>query len=285
MSLDAPFVARILRATGALPRRAFPLGGGCVAEVLRIDLEDGRVLVAKKGTPGDRLDLEGFMLRHLSEAGVPTPEVLLAEDDLLLMAHVEGGDTLDSPAQCHLADMLATLHAVPQDSFGFERDTVIGGLRQPNPMGDRWIPFVAEHRFVYMARQAMTAGHLSPALMARVETLAGRLERWLREPAHPSLLHGDLWGGNILSREGRVVALIDPALYHGDPEIELAFGTLFGTLGTPFFERYREHRPLEPGFFEERRDLYNLYPLLVHVRLFGGHYVQSVEHTLARFGV
>ncbi|MCF8479143.1 MAG: fructosamine kinase family protein [Rhodospirillum sp.] len=285
MSLDVPFVARVLRATGVVPRRALPLGGGCVAEILRLDLEDGRVLVAKKGVPGDRLDLEGFMLRHLAEAGVPTPEVLLAEDDLLLMAHVEGDDTLDGSAQVHLADMLATLHAVPRESFGFDRDTVVGGLRQPNPARDRWIPFLAEHRFIHMARQAMTAGRLSPALVGRVETLAGRLGRWLREPDHPSLLHGDLWGGNILCREGRVVALIDPALYHGDPEIELALGTLFGTLGTPFFDRYREHRPLEPGFFEERRDLYNLYPLLVHVRLFGGHYVQSVERTLARFGV
>jgi fructosamine-3-kinase len=120
--------------------------------------------------------------------------------------------------------------------------------------------------------------------MNRLETLAGRLDRWIAEPAHPSLLHGDLWTGNILVNRGRVVGFIDPALYYGDAEIELAFGTLFGTFGRPFFERYGELRPLNPGFFEERRDLYNLYPLLVHVRLFGGSYVGSVEATLDRFG-
>jgi fructosamine-3-kinase len=285
MPLSAPLIARLVRATGATPRRALPLGGGCVAEVLRLDMDDGRALVAKVGAPGDRLDLEGFMLTHLAEAGVPTPDVLLAEDDLLVMAHLEGDDTLDAEAQVHLADMVALLHAVPRDRFGFDRDTVIGGLRQPNPEGGRWLPFLAEHRFLYMARQAHPAGRLPLDLLARVERLAGRLDRWLSEPDHPSLLHGDLWGGNILCRGGRVVGLIDPALYHGDPEIELAFGTLFGTLGKPFLDRYREHRPLAPGFLEERRDLYNLYPLLVHVRLFGGSYVASVARTLERFGV
>jgi fructosamine-3-kinase len=81
-----------------------------------------------------------------------------------------------------------------------------------------------------------------------------------------------------------VAAFIDPACYWADAEVELAFTTLFGTFGEVFFRRYREHRPMEPGFFEARRDLYNLYPLLVHVRLFGGAYLASVQRTLAHFG-
>ncbi|MFQ5491862.1 MAG: fructosamine kinase family protein, partial [Phycisphaerae bacterium] len=91
-------------------------------------------------------------------------------------------------------------------------------------------------------------------------------------------------GGNVLALGGRITGFVDPALYYGDPEIELAFATLFGTFGRPFFDRYQEIRPLRPGFFDLRRDILNLYPLLVHVRLFGGGYVASVERILARLG-
>ena len=94
-----------------------------------------------------------------------------------------------------------------------------------------------------------------------------------------------MWAGNVLVNQGRVTGFVDPAIYFGDPEVELAFSTLFGTFGDSFFARYGELRPLKPGFFEERRDLYNLYPLLVHVRLFGGSYVSRVESVLNKFGV
>ncbi len=135
-----------------------------------------------------------------------------------------------------------------------------------------------------MGGQALAAGRLPKRLMGRLEALAGRLERWLEEPEHPSLIHGDVWTGNVLCRRGRVAGFVDPAIYYAHAEIELAFSTLFGTFSGTFFARYGEIRPLRPGFFEERLDLYNLYPLLVHVRLFGGSYAASVERTLKRFG-
>ena len=117
-----------------------------------------------------------------------------------------------------------------------------------------------------------------------LEKLADSVGRWLEEPAQPSLVHGDMWGGNVLAANGRITGFIDPAIYFADAEVELAFSTLFGTCGDDFFSRYGEHRPIAPGFFEERRDLYNLYPLLVHVRLFGGSYVGSVSGILNKFG-
>ena len=95
-------------------------------------------------------------------------------------------------------------------------------------------------------------------------------------------IHGDLWGGNVLVDGKGRCGFIDPAIYYADPEIDLAYSTLFGTFGERFFARYSEHRPLAPDF-GERRDLYNLYPLLFHVRLFGGSYVQSVRSTLRRY--
>lgn len=122
------------------------------------------------------------------------------------------------------------------------------------------------------------------ALRARIERLAARLDEWLVEPAAPALIHGDMWDGNIVHQDGRITGFIDPAIYCADPEIELAFATLFNTFGPAFFDRYQAPRPLAPGFFEARRDIYNLYPLLVHVRLFGAGYVGAVERTLARFG-
>lgn len=281
----SPLAERIRDLTGSPVEYIRALGGGCVGDVARVDLADGRRLVAKTGGPDSGLAVEGFMLGRLAElSALPVPKVIHADDTLLLMEFIEASGGIDATAQVHAADLIAGLHAVRGDAFGFERDTLIGGLHQPNPPTGRWLDFFRDQRLLYMGRQALEAGRLPGRLMARLETLAGRLDRWIEEPAHPSLLHGDLWTGNVLVHRSRVVGFIDPAIYYGDAEIELAFGTLFGTFGQPFFSRYGEHRPLKPGFFEVRRDLYNLYPLLVHVRLFGGSYVGSVDAILGRLG-
>jgi fructosamine-3-kinase len=278
--------AAIEQAAGSPIREARPLSGGSIAEVLAVETEDGRALVAKLGGgAGSGLALEGAMLRHLEDRDVPVPSVLHADDHLLLMTRVPSGDSLGGRVEDHAAHVVAALHDHTGPAFGFEYDTVIGGLHQPNPQTARWVDFFRDHRLLFMAGEAESAGRLPARLRGRIETLAGRLEAFIDEPARPSLLHGDLWGGNVLADGGRVSALIDPALYWGHPEIELAFTTLFGTFGEAFFARYRELRPLAPGFFEQRRDLYNLYPLLVHVRLFGGSYVGGVDRTLRGLGV
>ena len=121
--------------------------------------------------------------------------------------------------------------------------------------------------------------------MQRIERLAARIEDYLVEPAFPSLLHGDLWTGNVLVRGGRVAGFVDPAIYCGSPEIELAFTTMFGTFGRAFFEAYQGSMQLEPGFHEVRSGLYNLYPTLVHVRLFGSGYFTGIDRTLGRLGL
>jgi fructosamine-3-kinase len=217
---------------------------------------------------------------------LPVPDVLLCEDDLLVLSFIDAQPgELGDKAQEHAAELVAALHGHSQPFFGLERDTLIGGLPQPNPATASWLQFFRDQRLLHMAEAALEEGALPASLMARVESLAGKLERWIEEPSQPSLLHGDLWGGNILAAEGRIAAFIDPAISYGHPEIELAFSTLFATFGQPFFRRYAALRPVRPGFFEERCALYNLYPLLVHVRLFGGAYVGQVAATLARFGV
>ena len=222
----------------------------------------------------------GYLAQH---SELPVPKVHHAAPELLVMEALPGGTGASGRAQEHAAALLAQLHSVRSPSFGLERDTLIGGLHQPNPPTDSWLEFFAEHRLRYMAEQAHRAGRLEASMRRQVDEVAGRLTQWLDEPDHPALLHGDIWSGNVLSERGRITGFIDPAIYYGDPEIELAFTTLFGTFGERFFAAYREQRPLAPGFFEERRDLYNLYPLLVHVRLFGGTYAGDVRRILSRF--
>lgn len=273
-------------ALGLLPTAIDPLGGGCIGQVYALVLADGSRAVAKVDeSPAPQLDVEAYMLRYLEQKSeLPVPTVYHSTPRLLITAFLPGESRFSVGAQAHAAQLLATLHAVRSPRFGLERDTLIGSLPQPNPWYDSWLLFFREQRLLAMARVAEEAGRLPSALRARVERLASDLERWLEEPAHPSLLHGDVWTTNVLAVGDRITGFIDPAVYYGHPEIELAFTTLFGTFGEPFFARYQELRSLPPGFFEERRHIYNLYPLLVHVRLFGGTYVSSVEATLSRFG-
>lgn len=262
------------------------LHGGCIGEVYRLQLENGRDIVAKIASgKGANLDIEGYMLRYLAEhSQLPVPEVIHSSDRLLLMDYIEGNSRLGASEQRHAAELLADLHSISAPQFGLERDTLIGSLHQPNTQSDKWLPFFAEHRLLYMGRVAMDAGQLPRPIMIRLEQFCSKLDHWLQEPQHPSLIHGDMWTTNILAKRGQITGFIDPAIYYAHPEIELAFSTLFNTFGTAFFERYEELRPIPEGFFEERRDIYNLYPLLVHVRLFGGGYVGSVERILRQFG-
>lgn len=277
---------RIAKITGAQIREVSPLSGGCIAPVYKVDLAQGDTLVAKFGND---LDIEAWMLRYLTEhTGLPVPRPIHAEATLLLMEYIPAGAPLNQDAQTHAADLLAQLHAVTAPAYGCERDTLIGGLRQPNTNSALWLPFFADRRLRYMAELANQAGHLPTAIRHRIDTLAGRLEQWLDEPQRPGLIHGDMWQGNILCHQtlqgNRIAAFIDPAINYADPEIELAYATLFDSLGDPFFDRYREHRPISPGFVEIKREIYNLYPLLVHARLFGAHYPSAVDRTLSRFG-
>ena len=278
--------SRIEAALGRRPTRLSPLSGGCIAEIYRAEFADGERLVAKlAGAEGD-LTIEAYMLAYLAEhSDLPVPAVVHAGPDLLVMAYIETSGGLNASAERHAAELLAALHGVTGPDFGHERDTLIGPLHQPNAQSSSWLEFFRERRLVHMARVALDAGRLPTATMARIENLAGRLGEWIEEPDRPSLIHGDMWGGNVLARDGRIAGFVDPAIYYADPEIELAFSTLFSTFGEAFFERYNEIRPIRPGFFEARRELYNLYPLLVHVRLFGGGYLGGVEATLSKLGV
>lgn len=277
---------RIEAALGHRPDRVSALSGGCVGDVYLAHMANGQSVVAKLGAPASGLDIEGQMLRDLAaHSALPVPEVLYSDEALLILQYLESGGGLGTAVQQNAADHVAALHTCTTDQgFGYAYDTLIGGLHQPNPWTSSWLAFFRDQRLLHMGRAAEKAGRLPTAVLNRLRDFCEKLDHWIEEPERPSLIHGDMWSGNVLSAHGCITGFIDPATYYADPEIELAFTTLFGTFGDAFFDRYREHRPIRPGFFEQRRDLYNLYPLLVHVRLFGGSYVGSVDGTLRKFG-
>ncbi len=276
---------RIETALGGAVVRTEPLAGGCIAEVLRVDLIGGGSFAVKTGGPRDRLDIEGRSLTALRRVGgLPTPPVHLAEPDLLAMDLIESGGGLPGAVQADAAGHIARLHETRGKAFGYDEDTRIGPLHQPNPWTEDWRGFFRDRRLLPMARAAVDRGRLSAADMAAIDRLAARFDGLIDEPDHPSLLHGDLWTGNVLSDGRAITGFIDPAIYYGDPEMDLAFSTLFGTFDDAFFGPYAERRPFDrAGFLEVRRDLYNLYPLLVHTVLFGGGYGASAMRTVRRF--
>lgn len=279
-------VDEIEAAIGVAVLQTEPLSGGCVGEAFRVQLIDGTLVVAKVDELRQQnLALEAYMLRFLAEhSRLPVPTVLYDDDQLLLLEFLPGRSSFSSGAQRHAAELLADLHGISESKFGLQRDTLIAGLHQPNSRDDSWLGFFREQRLMYMGREANRANRFPDEVLRRLGRFCEDLATWILEPDKPSLIHGDAWSGNILADGERITGFVDPAIYYADPEIELAFTTLFGTFGDAFFQRYAEIRPLHPGFWEERKDIYNLYPLLVHARLFGGAYVSAVDETLRRFG-
>lgn len=278
------------RVLGQMVVQRMSLHGGCIADVARLELADGTFVVEKRrrGVVGaGDLELEAWMLGYLARASrLPVPEVLLASADQLILSYVshEEGNPAET-AQIDAARQLAALHAITQEGFGLERDTLIGPLAQANALSASWVDFFREHRLLAISAYATASGRLPADFAGRLEQLAPKLDGLLAPPEIASLLHGDLWAGNLLYGADRVAAFIDPAIYYGHPEIELACTTLFGGFGESFYAAYAEARGIAPGFFEDRADLYNLYPLLVHVQLFGSGYLAPIDCTLRRHGL
>jgi fructosamine-3-kinase len=278
---------RISDALGSDVERIAPLAGSYGLSLDVVELADGRRLVAKHGSGPrpDHLLIEGRMLKRL-EGEIPVPHVHLSEPDLLVMDYIAGSGGAGASVERHMAELLSVMHGKRQPFFGLEFDTTIGPLPQPNPRHDNWIDFFRDQRLMFMARLAHERAGLSASLLRRIEKFCAHLDEYITEPAHPALLHGDIWGGNVIASGGKVAAFIDPAIYYGHPEYDLAFMTMFGTAGRAFFEAYAALRPefdLE-GFMDVRRDVYLIYPHLTHVLICGLSYASGIESRLRKFG-
>ena len=257
------------------------LDGGEVGSVHRVDLADGRRIVAK--TAGTDLRTEAGMLRHLAEHGLAVPELFHATEDLLLLAFVEGRSEITPNVERDLADRLAALHGHEAPTFGFPFDTLTGKLDLPNPRTADWPAFFGEHRLGHMAEHAAAEGLLPAADRERIDALVAALPSLLDHEPTPVLIHGDVWAENLMTDGEQVRAFLDPACYYADPEVELAYLDWTGTGGDAFRERYRERRGLPEGV-DDRRPIYRLLPLLVHLRHFGGEYLDPIRETLSVLG-
>ena len=265
------FSRRVAELTGVSEERLERLSGGDLSEVLLVPRVDGRLLVAKGGAA---VGTEATMLRLLLSNSIPAPMVEAEHEGLLLLDYVENDGVFSPVAWSDIGQSLRRLHAQAGDRFGWPADFRIGTVELDNRHSDDWPGFWGTQRL------AVTASVLDRPWRERVERLAPRLPAILPASPLPSLLHGDLWTGNILVSGGKLAALIDPACYHGHSEVDLAMLTLFADPPDEFWEAYGE---LEPGW-EQRQAAYQLFPALVHLRLFGSGYAGMVDRLLTRIG-
>ena len=177
---------------------------------------------------------------------------------------------------------IAALHRAGAPSFGFEQPNFIGRLAQSNQPHDSWAEFYRVERLEPQLEIAARSGHAGAALRRDFERLFARLPELVGDVEAPARLHGDLWGGNLHVDEHGAPCLIDPAVYGGHREVDLAMMRLFGGFSERVFAAYAEAFPLSPGH-AERTSLYQLYPLLTHLNLFGKSYASSVQQALARY--
>ena len=263
------------------------VGGGSINDAYRLNTNEGPFFakVNHAGRFPSMFEAEADGLRRLrAAASLRVPEVIATgedhEDGYILMEWIEAGRK-GEVFWSSFGRGLAELHQHTQERFGLDRDNYIGSLVQYNATAADWVSFFIQQRMEPMLRMARDHRHLGAATMFRFERLFGKLHELFPVEA-PALLHGDLWSGNFLcDADGRAV-LIDPAVYYGHREMDIAMTRLFGGFDPALVDAYNDAWPMEAGW-EERIDLCNLYPLLVHVNLFGGGYGAQVEAVLRRF--
>ena len=185
------------------------------------------------------------------------------------------------PAFAEAGRHLALLHQQRHNQFGHPYSNYLASVALPNEWKTDGINFLIQNRILPIVGYCLMEEKISVDLYKRIESLCGRLGSIIPQE-DPSLLHGDLWTGNLMMGRGNKPWFIDPACYYGFRESELAFTYLFGGFDASFYEAYLELFPLEPGF-GERVSIYHIHPLLVHVYLFGSGYIMGLERILKRF--
>jgi fructosamine-3-kinase len=277
------------------PRGLVRVGGGCIADAAIATFADGtRVFVKRLAGKPDMFEREAEGLRALAAArAIRIPEVLAVSKDTLVLELIEEAPRKQGFFKS-FGRAFARLHRHRGRACGFPHDNYIGATRQRNdPLdgdwehivdreGEKWPEFFLERRLWFQVRLAETAGY-GPEL----GRLLGVAEALIMDLLHgateaPSILHGDLWGGNYIVDERGEACLIDPAAYYGHREADLAMTRLFGGFTSEFYAAYEEVMPLSAGH-AERLPLYQLYHVLNHLNLFGGGYFDQSKRILQRY--
>lgn len=265
------------------------VGGGDINEAYRVALADGSEAFVKTRTdpmPGEYA-AEAAGLAWLAEPGaLRTPRVLEVDERYLALEWIAPAlaGALGAAGAEELGRGLATTHAAGAPCFGWTGGSGgFGSLRLSNEPTADWAAFYAERRLCPLAKLAAQRGALSAAAVEAIERVCAKLDELCGPPEPPSRLHGDLWSGNVMADIHGHPWLIDPSVYGGHREVDLAMLALFGAPPARVFAAYEEVAPLADGW-RDRVELYQLLPLLVHALLFGGSYAGAVERVALRYG-
>lgn len=251
------------------------VGGGSINQAYILTAEDGRQYFVKINAPGQKAMFEAEALGLQAMAAtdtikVPRP-VCFGEDRSQSFIVMELLDMSGRADQRILGQQLAAMHRVKADRYGWEIDNTIGDTPQPNAWMDDWQAFWKQQRLGHQLKLAAQNGHAGE-LQTLGETLLVEMPKlFIGHTVQPSMLHGDLWGGNVAGLNDGTPVIFDPAFYYGDREADLAMTYVFGGFTADFYASYREAYPLDEGF-AVRKTFYNVYHIINHLNIFGGGY-------------
>jgi protein-ribulosamine 3-kinase len=264
------------------------VSGGCINSAGKLKTTAGDFFL--KWNLADRfpgmLEAERKGLQHLRQAAViDVPEVFTTGQagsfQFIMMALIVKAPLAKRYWEM-LGERLAQLHRVTAARFGLDHDNYIGSLPQSNAQHLAWIDFFIHERLAPQLRLAYDSRRIDQPWFRKFERIYPTLHSLLPDE-RPALLHGDLWSGNLMVNEKGEPCLVDPAVYFGHREMEWAMTKLFGGFHETFYASYQQAYPLQPGY-DDREDLYTLYPLLVHLNLFGESYKLSLDSILRKYG-
>ena len=262
------------------------ISGGDINDVYSIETAEKKV-VLKMNTSSDfpkMFEKEKDGLERISKSGAITPKVIQVFENekhqFLLLEFIEEGYTKNEFWKLFAEDLVA-IHRTTSSSFGLEYDNYIGSLNQKNTIKNTWESFFIENRIQPLVEQAFNKGLLQTNHIKLFEKLFLRLDEILPKEK-PSLIHGDLWSGNLMNRNGLSPVFIDPAIYFGNREMDIAMTQMFRGFNDDYLQYYMDLFPLEQGW-EERLKTHNLYPGLVHLNLFGQSYLGGIERMINQF--
>lgn len=277
-------VGRWLQQAGYSPHYELqPLYGGDINDTALLRTADGRTFCIKQNltAPPDFFSCEAEGLAAIRASGtLRVPQVFTTDEHFILMEYIKPNTKSDDYWQ-NLGKQLATLHLQARDHFGFTADNYCGQTPQINEPCKDGYAFFRDHRLLYQAEMALQKGRLSPAAVEQLRRFAERLPELIPDEK-PALLHGDLWSGNIHSDQNGEPVVIDPAVYWGWPEADIAMTLLFGGFDDGFYHAYELVKPMESGW-RERAAIYNIYHLLNHANLFGSGYARQAMKVVSRY--
>jgi protein-ribulosamine 3-kinase len=267
------------------------VGGGCISNTTKLVFAAGEPAFLKWAPstehPRELFIEEARSLRAIAETQtVRVPNVIEQDETTefawLVLEWLEPGPP-SAPSQAILGEQLAAMHRNSADEFGWPSDNFIGSLPQSNRKHERWFEFWRDERLLPQIDRA--SQRLIAADRKRLERVIEQCAELLGpiESEGPSLLHGDLWGGNLHTLTDGTPALIDPSSYYGHREVDLAMSRLFGGFSQEFYRSYQQAWPCNEGL-EQRLLVYQLYYLLVHVNLFGGGYAAQTMSVVTQLG-